>query len=241
MKKLRMIFSWLFLLLFFSACGLDTFYYLDPPISMTFIDEATSLSNDPSKQFVSFVTAASHADTTDIFQGTSVYYKIYNSPDQLLSNKNNIANINTEYTNQGMERLISWGYQPLTTDQVDTVNLVSAGGAQTVSIRLWNQTPAPNSPVNYEYPAEIRVNGQDKGIPVRSVDDKFFSFNSTVEASSPYSVPVEGQEDVTFTTGAGTSTWYVALYAVSTGMSPSLTPVYSQVVYLGSLAIGTTN
>ena len=239
MKKLRIIFSWLFLLLFFSACGLDTFYYLDPPISITFIDEAASVSNDPSRQFVSFVTASSNADTTDFFQGTSVYYKIYNSPDQLLSNKNNIANINTEYTNQGMERLISWGYQPLPTDKVDTANLVAAGGSQEVTIRLWNQTLDGEG--NYKYPAGIQVGGNDIGIPVRSVDHKFFSFNSTVEASSPYSVPVEGQEDVTFTTGAGTSTWYVALYAVSTGMSPSLTPVYSQVVYLGSLAIDTTN
>lgn len=236
-----MMFSWLFLLVFFSACGLDTFYYLDPPISMTFIDDATSLSNDPSKQFVSFATASSNADNADIFQGSSVYYKIYNSPDQLFNNKKSIENINKEYTNQGMELLISWGYQPLTTDKVDTVNLVAAGGSQNVSIRLNNQTPVPNSPGNYEYPAEIRVNGQNIGVPVRSVEDKFFSFNSTVDGDSPYSLPMEGQEDVSFTTGAGTSTWYVALYAVSTGMSPSLTPVYSQVVYLGSLAIVPSN
>ena len=239
MKILRMMFSWLFLLVFFSACGLDTFYYLDPPISIDFIDETESLSNDPSKQFVSFATASSNADNADIFQGSSVYYKIYNSPDQLFNNKKSIENINKEYTNQGMELLISWGYQPLTTDKVDTVNLVAAGGSQEVTIRLWNQTLDGEG--NYKYPAGIQVGGNDIGIPVRSVDHKFFSFNSTVEASSPYSVPVEGQEDVVFDTDFGTSTWYVALYAVSTGMSPSLTPVYSQVVYLGSLAIDTTN
>ena len=233
MKKLRIIFSWLFLLLFFSACGLDTFYYLDPPISITFIDEAASVSNDSLNQFVSFVTASSNADTTDIFQGTSVYYKIYNNPEQLLSNKKSIESINTEYTNQGIELLISWGYQLLTTDQVTTANLVAAGGPKLVSIRLCNQIS--------EFPAVIEVDRQSIGVPVRSVDHKFFSFNSTVEASSPYSVPVEGQEDVVFDTDFGTSTWYVALYAVSTGMSPSLTPVYSQVVYLGSLAIDTTN
>ena len=69
MKILRMIFSWFFLLVFFSACGLDTFYYLDPPISIDFIDETESLSNDPSKKFVSFATASSNADNADIFQG----------------------------------------------------------------------------------------------------------------------------------------------------------------------------
>ena len=233
------MFSWLFLLLFFSACGLDTFYYIDPPISRHFIDDASSLSNDPSNQFVSFITASSNADNADIFQGSSVYYKIYNSPDQLFNNKKSIVNINKEYTNQGMELLISWGYQPLTTDKVDTVNLVSAGGSQEVTIRLWNQTLDGEG--NYTYPARIQVGGNDIGIPVRSVNDNFFSFNSSVDGDSPYSLPMEGQEDVSFSTGAGTSTWYVALYAVSTGMSPSLTPVYSQVVYLGSLAIVPSN
>ena len=234
-----MIFSWFFLLVFFSACGLDTFYYLDPPISIVFIDETESLSKDPSKQFVSFITASSNADNADIFQGSSVYYKIYNSSDQLFNNKKSIENINKEYTNQGMELLISWGYQPLTTDKVDTVNLVSAGGSQEVTIRLWNQTL--DGVGNYTYPARIQVGGNDIGIPVRSVNDNFFSFNSSVDGDSPYSLPMEGQEDVSFSTGAGTSTWYVALYAVSTGMSPSLTPVYSQVVYLGSLAIVPSN
>lgn len=234
MKKIWMIFSWFFLLLIFSACGLDTFYYLNPPISMTFIDEATSLSNDPTKQFVSFKTA-SNADSEDVFQGTSVYYKIFNSTSQLLSNKTSIENIDSEYTNQGIERLISWGYQPLTTDKVTTANLVPAGDVKVVSIRLYNQTQ--DSTGNYENPAEITVDGQNIGVPVRSVEDKTFSFNLTAESNSIYSLPVEGQEDVSFSAGVGTDTWYVALYAVSTGMSPSLTPVYSQAVYLGSLSV----
>ncbi len=238
MKKIQIMFSWLFLLLLFSACGLDTFYYLDPPISMTFIDEATSLSNDPSKQFVSFVTASSNAGNADIFQGTSVYYKIFNSTNNLLSNKTSIENINTEYTNQGIERLIGWGYQPLTTDKVTTANLVSAGQTGEVTIRLANATPLSSG---YAYPAAITVGGSGIGVPLRSVDDKTFSFSSTAGADSIYSLPVEGQEDVTFSASVGTTPWYVALYAVSTGMSPSLTPVYSQVVYLGSLAIVPSN
>ena len=228
-----MIFSWLFLLLIFSACGLDTFYYLNPPISMTFIDDATSLSDDPIKQFVSFKTAV-NGDTEDVFQGTSVYYKIFNSTSQLLSNKTTIENIDSEYSNQGIERLISWGYQPLTTDKVTTANLVPAGQTKEVTIRLANATQTNQG---YAYPAEITVDGQNIGVPVRSVEDKTFSFNPTAESNSIYSLPVEGQEDVSFSAGIGTDTWYVALYAVSTGMSPSLTPVYSQVVYLGSLAI----
>lgn len=237
MKILRMIFSW-FLLVFFSACGLDTFYYLDPPISIDFIDETESLSNDPSKKFVSFATTSSNADNADIFQGSSVYYKIYNSPDQLFNNKKSIENINKEYTNQGMELLISWGYQPLTTDKVTTANLVSAGQTKAVTIRLANAT---QTNPGYAYPASITVDGQSIGVPVRSVENKTFSFSSTADSNSINSLPEEGQEDVSFSTGAGTSTWYVALYAVSTGMSPSLTPLYSQVVYLGSLAIVPSN
>lgn len=238
MKKIQIMFSWLFLLLFFSACGLDTFYYLDPPISMDFIDEAESLSNDALKQFVSFITASPNADNADIFQGTSVYYKIFNDTNQLKSNKISIENINSEYTNQGIERLISWGYQPLTTDKVTTANLVSAGQTKAVTIRLANATKTNQG---YAYPAEITVDGQSIGIPVRSVENKTFSFSSTAESNSIYSLPEEGQEDVNYNSGAGTNMWYVALYAVSTGMSLSLTPVYSKVVYLGSLAIEPSN
>jgi hypothetical protein len=234
MKILRITLSWLLLLLFFSACGLDTFYYLNPPVSMTFIDEASSVSNDPTKQFVSFKTA-SNTDSADVFQGTSVYYKIFNSTSQLLSNKTSIENIDSEYTNQGIERLISWGYKPLTTDKVTTANLVPAGGVKLVSIRLYNQTPDGKG--NYEYPAAVEIDGQNIGVPERSVENKTFSFSTTAESNSIYSLPLEGQEDVNFSASAGTTTWYVALYAVSTGMSPSLTPVYSQAVYLGSLAI----
>lgn len=230
--------SWLFLLMFFSACGLDTFYYIDPPISRQFIDDASSLSNDPLNQFVSFITASSNADNADIFQGTSVYYKIFNSTSNLLYNKTSIENINTEYTNQGIERLISWGYQPLTTDKVTTANLVSAGKTKEVAIRLANATQTSQG---YAYPAEITVDGQNIGVPVRSVENKTFSFSTTAESDSIYSLPEEGQEDVNYSTSAGTNMWYVALYAVSTGMSPSLTPVYSQVVYLGSLAIEPLN
>jgi len=228
---------WLFLLFLLSACGLDTFYYLNPPISRYFIDEAASISNDPSNEFVSFVTSM-NSESREIFQGTSVYYKIYNSPTQLLSHKTTIENIDTEYSDQGIGRLIDWGYQALTTAELTTANLVSASDSiKEVSIRLSNQTEDPQSPGKYLYPAAVTIDGTGIGIPLRSVDDKTFSFSATAGDDSPDSVPREGQADVYFTASYSTATWYVALYAVSTGMSPSLTPVYSQVTYLGSLAI----
>lgn len=240
MKKTLSILGWLFLLFLLSACGLDTFYYLNPPISKEFIDEADSISNDPSNQFVSFATSM-NSENREIFQGTSVYYKIYNSPTQLLSHKTTIEDIDTEYSDQGIGRLNGWGYQSLTTTKLTTANLVSASDSvKEVYIRLSNQTEDPPSSGIYMYPADVTIDGASIGIPLRSVDNKTFSFSATADDDSPYSVPREGEEDVYFTADAGTSTWYVALYAVSTGMSPSLTPVYSQVTYLGSLAINPT-
>lgn len=229
-----MVFGRLFFLLSFSSCGMETFYYLDPPVSRDFIDEAASPSLDPAKQFVSFVTAP-NTGSQDVFQGTAVYYRIFNSPDQLLSNKASIESINAEYSSQGMERLVSWGYQPLSASGLATANLVSAGGAKRVSIRLYNEDPDPSG--RYAYPAEVLVDGRSVGVPLRSVEGKTFSFDADAEPDSADSVPAEGQADVSFAAGFGTSIWYVALYAVSAGTSPSLTPVYSQVVYLGSLAI----
>lgn len=239
MKRILLLSCWLPLLL--SACGLDTFYYLDPPVSRHFIDEADSSSQDPSNHYVSFVTA-SNADSGDVFQGTAVYYRLYNSASSLLSHKVSIESINDDSSDQGMNRLIGWGYQALTTSASTAANLVPSGGAKEVSMRLFNETPtSAGGSTTYQYPAGASVDGRSIGIPLRCFDSKTFSFSSTASQDEVNSVPLEGQEDVSFTASAGTSTWYVALYAVSTGMSPSLTPVYSKVTYLGSLAITPTS
>lgn len=226
-RKILMMACWLCIFCLLS-CGMDTFYYLDPPISIEFIDEAESSSEDPSIHYVSFLTS-SNADGSDIFQGTSVYYMIYNNPSLLLSDKTSIENLNENNSDQGMNRLIQWGYQALTTSQSSTVNLVpSSIGIAEVSIRLYNEDGNP---------AEVRIDGIDKGVPLRAFENKTFSFDENAQKDSIYSVPRGGESDVRFSAGYSTATWYVALYAVSTGMSPSLTPVYSQVTYLGSLAI----
>lgn len=222
---------------FLSGCGLDTFYYLNPPTTVHFINEAETTSQDAEKHYVSFVTA-SNPDSQDIFQGTAVYYKIYNDKNTLISNHKAIESLNDNNSNQGINRLFGWGYQPLTTDEINTVNLVSSGSVGTVSIRLFNEIPQSGG--GYSYSAEVSVDGVDKGIPLRSFDGKNFSFNTNANPDDPNSVPRDGQEDVWFSPGISTDIWYVALYAVSTGTSPSLTPVYSSVTFLGSLAIKPT-
>ena len=135
-----------------------------------------------------------NSESREIFQGTSVYYKIYNSPTQLLSHKTTIENIDTEYSDQGIGRLIDWGYQALTTAELTTANLVSASDSiKEVSIRLSNQTEDPQSPGKYLYPAAVTIDGTGIGIPLRSVDDKTFSFSATAGDDSPDSVPREGK------------------------------------------------
>lgn len=235
-KKLLLMICWL--VFFLAGCGLDTFYYLNAPNSLNFINEAESTSQDPTMHYVSFVTA-SNPDNDDFFQGTAVYYRIYNSASRLLSDQRSIENLDKDTSNQGINRLFSWGYQPLTTDKIDTANLISAGGAKEVSIRLFNE--GSQSGGVYPYPANISVDGTSIGVPLRSFEDKNFSFSTTASADDPDSVPEEGEEDVQYSAGVSTSTWYVALYAVSAGMTPSLTPVYSSVTFLGSLAIVPTS
>lgn len=236
-KKMLFVTCWL--IFFLAGCGLDTFYYLNPPISRDFINEAESLSQDSSKHYVSFVTA-SNPDAADFFQGTAIYYMIYNSASRLLSDQSTIENLDKDNSNQGINNLLSWGYQALITDQIDAVNLIPSGGSKEVVIRLFNEGIYQTG-VGYAYPANVSVDGTSIGIPLRCFDNKNFSFNETADPEDSDSVPEEGQEDVRFSTGTPTSTWYVALYAVSTGMSPSLTPVYSSVTFLGSLAIVPTS
>ena len=78
-----LFYSCLFVFPLFS-CGLDTFYYLNHPIRTRFIDAATSAGDslDPNLQYFAFKTV----DTAgDVYQGTAVYYKIYNDPQKLQS------------------------------------------------------------------------------------------------------------------------------------------------------------
>ncbi|MBR5867561.1 MAG: hypothetical protein IKZ04_06580, partial [Spirochaetaceae bacterium] len=77
------------LILLLVSCGLETFYYLDPPLA----DAEIANPEDPAERVFTFKTAK-NIDSADIFKGTSVYYRLYNSFSAMTSNRSTIANIN---------------------------------------------------------------------------------------------------------------------------------------------------
>ena len=64
---IQIVFFVAFLLIFVS-CGLETFYFLDPPIN----NRITENPSDPSERFFSFRTVT-NSSSADIFTGTAGY------------------------------------------------------------------------------------------------------------------------------------------------------------------------
>lgn len=210
------------LILLLVSCGLETFYYLDPPLA----DAEIANPEDPAERVFTFKTAK-NIDSADIFKGTSVYYRLYNSFSAMTSNRSTIANINEEYSDAAMNRMISLGFQPISVDNIELVS-TKDDGSVTVQIRLFNENI---------YKAEVVVNDKNKGEPLRMPIRKGFSFYPVEEETEDeYPVPTSDDEDTNYSSD-GESTWYVLAYAVSVGTSLELTPVYSQVTPLGYLAV----
>ncbi|MBU3849936.1 MAG: hypothetical protein IAA16_05160 [Candidatus Treponema excrementipullorum] len=226
-----LFYSCLFVFPLFS-CGLDTFYYLNHPIRTHFIDAATSAgdSSDPSLQYFEFRTV----DTAgDVYQGTAVYYKIYNDPQKLQSERIAIENYNEEYSDRGINTLRSYNYKLLSTTEITSSNLVTKNdGVTDVMIYLYDTTA---------HKPEVIIGGTSRGIPVRENDGYFTFDNNDTSADGKYKCPQENDSDYTYTAGVTTEAYYVAAFAVATGMNTSLTPIYSQVEYLGSLKITPKN
>lgn len=200
------------------SCGLDTFYYLDPPYNDAAIENPT----DPTERVFEFRTVT-NSSSYDVFFGTSVYYRLYNSKLVMISNVTSINNVNDEYSDAAMNKMISLGFQPLAVGDSDVV-VPASEGAVPVSIRLFDEG---------EYSANVTVSGQNMGIPLRMPSREGFSF---YPANDEYPVPQETDGDVYYSSSGGED-WYVAAYAVSIGRSLELTPVYSEVLYLGYLSV----
>ena len=93
----------------FVSCGLETFYFLDPPIN----NRITENPSDPSERFFSFRTVT-NSSSADIFTGTAVYYCLYNNYSTMTSNMASISNlIGEDYSDAAMNRVLNLGYQPI--------------------------------------------------------------------------------------------------------------------------------
>lgn len=232
----RCIFSFLLTgcLIFFNlSCGLDTFYVIDGPTNTIHQPDCSSI--DYSENYFEFDTIDKDYDSIK-FLGTDVYYKIYSSSSVLQNQVNDLISIanRSESTSAAAERLIqNYQYQPLRGAGHDGVSVLipTDGSNDRVYIRLSNYSDI--------YPAQITVNGKNiydsegQVVPVRNLPSKpSFSFS----ALSPDLRPKSDDADVN---GSSTSNdfWYISMFALAIGQDTTYTPVYSNILYLGSVQI----
>ena len=256
-KRLKYLVAFVFLLLL-EACGLDTFYYLDPPIT----DGHTSYytTEDGIYRYFSFVTneESSLGDNDQyfsssselVFLGTEVYYKIYNNYSTMLSVENAIDSLNSSSSNYAAaaESLIeSRGYKPLKFSSGSFIPLVEAGSSPNnrhVYIRLNDYGTEvdyskgiciSSQPMDRYSPADALMHNGQPVMPRRYINSNY-GFNFGQDDNNP--LPRNGDADVNYSGSASESgSWYVDMYAVSVGRDTSYSTSYSKVLFLGAVKI----
>ena len=78
---------------FSISCGLDVYYILYPPSDSQLVNENTEALG----RYFSFRTADVENKGMDIFTGTTVIYKIYNTLSELTSDSYSINNYNKQF------------------------------------------------------------------------------------------------------------------------------------------------
>lgn len=236
------------------GCGLDSFYYLDPPLQ---INEPYYSGSDPLTRYFSFQTNEStatsevnsgylNASSSFIFSGTEVYYKIYNNYSTMLSVESRVDSYNSDSTNVSgsAEYLINTkGYVTLNTSSGNISPLIPATGENRYCyIRLMdygNNVAYQNiicigsQQFSYYDPNNVISNTY---YPRRSINSEYgFNFNSDDE-NNP--LPVQGDDDFEYSSTASESgVWYVDMYAISVGRDDTFSRSYSKAERLGSITI----
>ena len=228
-----------YLILFNTACGLDTFYELESPTNVVHKPEYSSIDY-PDCYFEFFTQHNSNAGI--VFLGTDVYYKIYKSDTRLRTEAEDLQSLankddNTTYAANKM--IETYHFQPLRASGYDEAVLFPNNSDDRVFIRLSNYTD--------EYPAKITVDGANYKnssslvIPLRSISSRPSFCFKELKTTHPDKLPKDGDADVNMS-GSSSSTssgvvWYVSMFAVGIGRDNNHSMVYSNILYLGSVQI----
>lgn len=237
------------------ACGLDSFYYLDPPLQL---NEPYYSGSDPLTRYFSFQTNETsatsevnasylNASSSFLFSGTEVYYKIYNNYSTMLSVQTRVDSYTSDSTNvsSAADYLINTAkYVQLNTSSGSISPLISAVGENRYCyIRLmdYGNDSAYQNVICVGSQQLTSYSDSNNSItniyfPRRSINSKYgFNFNSDDE-NNP--LPVQNDEDVTYSSSSSESgTWYVDMYAISAGRDETFSWSYSIPRRLGSIAI----
>ena len=240
----------------FSSCGLDNYYYLDPPRSDG--HQIQYGDSDESKHYFSCITTEESGSGTNsdyfssssdfVFLGTGIYYKIYNNYSAMQSVESSvnsmISSSDNTYTSASEYLIYTKGYKELKISRGVRDPLIGRGSSpedRYVNIRLTDYG---------DFPAGIWISSDGNDVmndsnalkvdgisvrPMRSGSTYGFEFSAT-DSNNP--VPKSGDDDVEISATASVEgEWYVDMYAVSVGRDSSYTESYSQPFFMGSVAI----
>ena len=235
----------------FASCGIDEVFYLDAP-SITY-NVPTYETTDYTAKYVAFQTEEDQDDGGDYtFDGTAVYYKIYNNYSTMVSRNSAIASVNTSSNSDAaaIKVIETYGYKELGSRSASGGTLgsplISDGGSnRSVYIRLttygnyasWTSTA-------FTPKILIGANSDDGSVPayvpMRNGNSKSFDFGRSSSDGfdeSVAAVPSSSDDDVVYGSFSAENTWYVDLYAVAVGHDNSFSQYYSLVLHLGAIPI----
>lgn len=227
------IFSAIFFLtgcfVFFNSCGLDTFYVIESP---TDIIHEPSYNSSYDECYFSFRTKESSQSGGFSFDGTNVYYRIYDSLSKMQSSVSSLQNLALNSSDTAASSLIKtaasggYGYRPLrSSDESSSILIENSGSDKQVSIRLTNYQDG-------DYKAYIRIGTADAGKPLR---ESGYSFDFGRNGSNDR-MPVSGDADYSSSSSADNDK-YVAMFAFAVGHDSAYSNYYSNILYLGSVKI----
>ena len=228
-----------YLILFNTACGLDTFYVIDAPYHVYHAPEYDELEYTPTENYFEFETEDHEYDGVK-FIGTEVYYKIYKSSSELDRAVNVLCDTaNNEETsyNSSTKLIDTYKYLPLLAEGYTGENILlpKSGSNQKVYIRL--------SDIDGIYLAKITVDGQnihgatDLVKPVRNITNHYsFNFKELPSDQLPQEDSTSNP-DYNYSGSSDGEYLYVAMFAVAVAQDNTYARIYSNILYLGSVAI----
>jgi len=226
--------------LFFS-CGLDVIIYIEPPEVYNYRPELYGeiFDIDWENRYFEFLTnERGNADISE-FIGTSIYYKIYNSYSTMDSEKNKLKVLSNEdkTSSRAPTQLIEGYNYCLLNNRIPLVQ--SRKKDQKVLIRLTDYYVE-----NYQ---EALLKGEEAQAARIEIDGNFYSLPVRVDGKSTFNFGRDGENDLVPTkddidvkydsTTTEEGIWYVCMFAVGVGIDETFNDIYSNILYLGTVAI----
>lgn len=261
MKKLNLFYISIFCICLFlyPGCGLEGYCVVEAP-ARRYTNPTITPSGEASEYSESYFSFETNDEGNSKisgnfkYMGTAVYYKIYNNYSTMNSHISTISSISSSTnSSSAFPKLQSYGYQELGVNKEKLIDddkkksyspLIEADSTnRKIVIRLTNYNEPKNVDKlkDWEYRAKILIGvdgtGSEKELyPMRQDNTKSFDFGRK-NSSGDYDKPKSGEDDVNYGTASKENMYYITLYAVAVGHDNSFTNYYSNVLYLGSVAI----